>query len=753
MIGCNFHQWKQATACAASLATVLLASCARPPFTYVEPRIGDPPRMTDSAKTVAAADEEQEPAPLRVSGPVIADEPPSQAILRHAATAPVIASPQARGFVTEAGDVSLNYVDADIKEVVRLILGSILKVNYTIDPGFQGTVTIQTPHPIKHDALLATLQGLLEQAGGTMTFRNGMFRISDSTDESIVSPIISSTSPESGTQVVSLRYASARQIATVIERYIGDGAKVAADPGRNVLIVTGSAAARQSITDLIRVFDVDYLAGQSYALFAAKSGDPAKLAADLNTALQIEGDGPLLGAVRIVPISAANAVMVIAPQAGYVDRVGGLIAELDQARAVSGRNIHVYYLKNVQAADIQPVLQRAVNPPAGGGSIGDIAPGNLPPTATPAQIGAPQNAPAQPNAMGGGAMAAGLGIPAGLGGTSGAPQGPAPMTPQADADAGGGAAGANARGPQIIADRTNAALIIVATDSEYATIEAAIRKLDVLPMQVLIEATVAEVTLNNQLQYGTQFFLGNNLGQATLSNAQSGPTVLSPPAVIGNDLLFPGTLAPAFPAFAIARTIGEQQFAIQALKDITNVEIISAPKLLVLDQQQARLQVGDLVPTITQSATSVISAGAPVVNNVQYQATGVILTVTPRINSGGLVTLDIEQEVSDVVPTNSSSINSPTFQQRKITTKVVVQNGETISLGGMISAKKTKDNSGIPFAQDIPVLGALFSTRTNSDERTELLILLTPRVINDQRDARELTEELKRKLAPGSLTP
>jgi general secretion pathway protein D len=195
------------------------------------------------------------------------------------------------------------------------------------------------------------------------------------------------------------------------------------------------------------------------------------------------------------------------------------------------------------------------------------------------------------------------------------------------------------------------------------------------------------------------------------------------------------------------------QFIVQALKNITDVQVISAPKLLVLDKQQAMFQVGDLVPTITQSAVSVITAGAPVVNNVQYQPTGVILTVTPRINSGGLVTLDIEQEVSDVVQTTSSSINSPTFQQRKVKTKVIAQDGETISLAGLISDKKFKGNSGIPLLQDIPVLGSLFSTRSRESDRTELLILLTPRVVYNQQDARALTEELRRKLQPSRLVP
>jgi general secretion pathway protein D len=738
MIALSYGKHMRPLAPVALLSACLLASCAPPPFTYVEPRISQATVRTN-------VQPDPEPTPDRTSGSAVplptANDGP---LARQTGTGTIVGAPSTQSFVTEGGDVSLNYVDADIKEVIRLILGNILKVNYSIDPGFGGMVTIQTVHPLRRDQLLSTLQGLLEQAGGTMTYRNGIFRISDATDEAVIPPIVGQETPGGGTQIIQLRYASARQLLTVIEPYVGDGAKIAADTGRNVLLVTGSASARQSVADLISVFDVDYLAGQSYALFAARSGDPTKLAADLTAALQPDNDAASAGAIRIVPLLVANAVMVIAPQPAALDRVSRLIAEFDRVKIAAGRNIHVYYLKNVQATDIQPILQRAVNPSAGGGLGGEVAPGNLPPTATPGQIA---SAPAP--------TPAGMQGPSGLlGGNTASMQGTQPSPPPPPAlETDAGQAGANANGPQIIADHSNGALIIVATETEYATIEAAIRKLDVLPMQVLIEATIAEVTLNNQLQYGTQFFLSNNEGQATLSNAQSGATVLNPSNPISNALLFPGTLAPAFPAFTIARTLGEQQFALQALKNITDVQIISAPKLLVLDKEQARLQVGDLVPTITQSATSVISAGAPVVNNVQYQATGVILTVTPHINSGGLVTLDIEQEVSDVIPTTSSSINSPTFQQRKIQTKVVVQNGETISLAGMISDKKLKGNSGIPLMQDIPVLGALFSTQTKNNERTELLVLLTPRVINDLRGARALTDELRQRLAPGAIVP
>jgi len=665
---------------------------------------------------------------------------------RTPAATPAPARRPGRFQVGQAGDISLNYVDTDVREIVRLILGEILKANYSIDPGFQGTVTIQTARPLRRDELISTLQGLLTQAGGQLTYQNGIFRISAANDETNIPPLVGGDNMATGGQVVTLRYASAKQLASILETYAGDGVKIVADASRNLLILTGAASARQSVVNLVRVFDVDYLAGRSYALFPAKSGDPDKFAADLEAALQLDGDGALTGAVKIVPIEQANAIMVITRQQEYLDRIRHLVQQLDDVKASAGRNIHVYYLKNTQPLDLQPLLQRAVNPSSNNAGE-EVAPGNLPPTSAPATIGSPAGA-----ALAAGATPAAAGAgPAQLGAAA-TPA--AAANPSASNSAPQQAGPGNPNGPQIIADTASGALIVVATDSEYERIEAAIKKLDVLPMQVLVEATIAEVTLNRQLQYGVQFFLQNSEGQVTLSNAVSPtPTVIDPANPISNASLFPGMLAPSFPGLAVARTAGDVQLALQALKNITDVQIISAPKLLILDRQQASFQVGDLVPTITQSATSTITAGAPVVNNVQYQPTGVILSVTPQINSGGLVTLDIEQEVSDVVQTTTSSINSPTFQQRRVKTKVIVQDGETVSLAGLISEKKTKGNSGVPLLQEIPVVGTLFSTKNNSSERTELLVLLTPHVVHDQREAKALTEELKQKLSPSSILP
>lgn len=761
-------------AVALSVISLLVTSCTAPvkkpaaqapnsqPANGLEP----PPAAADSNSA-----NPKKPGGGRVNGPITPETPPENGpLIRENGTGAMVANPhQQSSAVSDNGEVTLNYVDTDIRELARVILGTILKVNYSVQPGLQGTVTIQTARPLKREELLPTFESLLNQAGATMTYEDGMFKIGPAGDTAVIPPVIDAASVGSGSMVVPLRYASAKQLAAMLEPYVGDGAKLLADPARNVLVVSGTVEARSNLIDLIKVFDVDYLAGQSYALFPAKSSDPDKVAADLQHALQLDSDGPLAGALQVVPIEQANAIMVIAERPSYLDRAARLIAQINQVADTGGRNLHVYYLKNVQAKDLQPVLQRAINPPSGGGG-GEAGPGNLPPTAEPAQINAaggaggnggnggiggiagtaPGNsaAPGASPVSGGGAFGANPGMGQQGNSASGATQsGAAASSANAQTEE-TEAAGANAKGPQIIADSKSNALIIVATEDDYAKIEAAIRKLDILPLQVLIEATVAEVTLNHDLEYGVQFYLNNHVGQVTLSNAQSSGQTAVGSAL--NSALFPGTLAPAFPGFAVARTVGGVQAALEALKTITNVEVISAPKLLILDRQEASLQVGDLVPITTQSA-DVLTGNGTIVNSVQYQPTGVILNVTPRINSGGLVTLDIDQEVSQVQPTTSSTINSPTFQQRVIKSKIVVQDGETVSLAGLITDTKSKSNNGVPLLQDIPIVGTLFSTRTNNNDRTELLVLITPHVVYDQRDARALTEELRRKLIPGAL--
>src|SRR5690242_12921415 len=270
---------------------------------------------------------------------------------------------------------------------------------------------------------------------------------------------------------------------------------------------------------------------------------------------------------------------------------------------------------------------------------------------------------------------------------------------------------------RIIANRRNNALLIYATPSEYTVIEGMLRKIDIIPLQVLIEATIAEVDLNDTLQYGTQFFLKVGHTAETLGAPANFPQ-------LGN-LTFPSN----FPGFILSHS---PRYALSALAEVTKVKVLSSPQIMVLDNEPARLQVGQQVPVLTGQATSTLAAGAPTVNSVDYHATGVIMLVTPRVNSGGLVTLDIAQEVSDVAAAATNSVQgSPTFNDQTFRTRVAIQDGQTVGMAGLIRDNASQGNQGIPFLKDIPLISLFTSSQNNLRARTELLVLITPHVVHD----------------------
>jgi general secretion pathway protein D len=281
---------------------------------------------------------------------------------------------------------------------------------------------------------------------------------------------------------------------------------------------------------------------------------------------------------------------------------------------------------------------------------------------------------------------------------------------------------------RIVADEKNNTLVIFAKPRDYHIVEDAIRKLDVVPLQVLIEATIAEVTLTNDLQFGVEWFFKKGGSQVSFSN------------------LATGAIAPVFPGFNYFFATDNVQVVLNALSSITHVNVVSSPQLLVLDHHVATLQVGDQVPVPVQQAQSTLTPGSPLINTIEFVDTGVILRVSPRVNTNGLITLEIGQQVSQATKTTTSGIDAPTIQQRRVDSTITVQDGETIALGGLIKEDKSKTRNGIPLLSDIPWVGNLFASTDNSVTRTELLILLSPRVIRDSQEARSMTEELRGRL-------
>jgi len=678
-----------------------------------------------------------------------------------AAAAPVVPPPGPGATATQTGDVTLNFVDTDIREIVRTILGTTLNLNYTIDPNVHGTGSIETGAPMQRSALIPTLETLLNANGATLLERNGVYAVVPMPAGATRNLVSGANAIGAGTQVVPLRYASAKDLAKVLEPYVAEGGKIAADPAPNALIVSGDAAVRQTLVGLIRAFDIDILAGQSYALFPVGDSDPAKRASEFERVLQAQAEGALGGIVRVVPMDRVNAVLVVSSQPRYIDAARRFFRLTNELEDATARTWHVYYVQNGQSADLENLLQRAFTPrnisPTGG------PPGSTAPGAEQLTIGGGRGPGGGTTGFGGQGSTAGLGgagggagVTTGLPGAAGgagaagglgagipqptAAEGAPPATEPLSAETGPGG-GAPENRMRILANRRNNALLVYATPSEYAVIEGMLRKIDIIPLQVLIEATIAEVDLNDTLQYGTQFFFratGEHIANTL------GPLSGLPP--IGS-LTFPSTL----PLFTLSKS---PNFALSELAAVTKVKVLSAPQVMVLDNEPARLQVGQQVPVLTGTATSTLAAGAPVVNSVDYHSTGVIMQVTPRVNSGGLVSLDIAQEVSDVAAAAINTVQgSPTFNDQIFRTRVAVQDGQTVGMAGLIRDNSSNGNSGIPFLKDIPILGSLVSTQSNTRMRTELLVLITPHVVHDQRDARALTEDLRNQLINAGLVP
>jgi general secretion pathway protein D len=721
-------------------------------------------------------------APARVNGSVGAPQATPPAQISYGAPGEISVSRGAPG-EEGGGDVSLDFADTDIREVVTQILGNMLKVNYSIDPAVHGSATLRTVTPLSRAQLLPTLESLLAQNGAALVQSGSLYRVVPANQAGAAT----GSDGTAGTVVVQLHYASAEDLAKVLQPYVGEGGKIVADAGRNALLISGDPQARASLLGLVQTFDTDILGRQSYALLPVSVGDVKDFASALQDAMRGQSGGALAGMVRVVPLTRINAVLVVSPQSRYIDQARRVYGLIDRARQQTVRSWQVYYLQNSHAEDIAYVLQQA------------FTPGNVTAQPTSTQAGAQRMA----NAVGGlgnrfgaggggaqggygggfggggfggggfggggfggggyGGLSAG-GINGGSLGTPGAGGAPAAATPgaspqqQQQAPAAtnpllgpleGGGTESNPDTLRIIPDDQNNAVLLYGTQREVSTIQAMLHKIDILPLQVRIDAVIAEVTLNDNLQYGTQFFFKSGGLNGILTNTGQNTTT--------TPTLTPGqvSLNMSFPGFFIGgHGLGGAPFAINALQAVTQVNVLSSPELLVLDNQPARLQVGNVVPYLSQSSQSTITANAPIVNSVNYQQTGVVMEVTPRVNSGGLVTLDVQQDVSEVSGiVTTPGLNSPTFNDRNVSSRVVVQDGQTVGLAGLIRDNATINNQGIPWLKDVPLLGFLAGTQNNTRQRTELLILITPHVMHDQRDALSLTEDLREQLINAAAVP
>lgn len=615
---------------------------------------------------------------------------------------------------SQAGDDEMLDIDLDnapISDAADLVLGDILGVNFALDEGLTGTITIKTSAPVSRSAVLSIFESALEAKGAALIEDNGIYRIT-SAERAVVGPRNFSVGGASalqdsagfGVQVVPLRYISAAEMERILKPISTPGTIMRVDRARNLLMLSGSRRELDSLNEAVRLFDVDWLKGMSFALLPVTSVDPKSVANELATIFSNGANQPLEGLVRFVPNERLNAVLVISSRSSYIEDARKWVERLDNPEATGGDQVFVYNVQNRSAETLAGVLQGFFG---GGAPATDI----VQPGLTPATIG---EGPAS---------------------SSPAPSSPAPNSPASGAAAsdalapGAGAPrGGGSERIRIAADNENNSLLIYASPYEYQRINAMIEKLDRLPSQVMISATIAEVTLKDGLKHGLSWFFNNAESRVTFSDAAN------------------GAVASSFPGFSYVFTETDARVALNAIASVTDVKVVSSPTLMVMDNKTARLQVGDQVPVATQSAVSTINPDAPIVNSVSFRDTGVILNITPRVSDSGIVILDISQEVSSVTSTTTSGIDSPTIQQRRIETSVAVHDGDSLALGGLIEDSRNVTSSGVPYLSKIPVLGEAFKSKKKDVDRTELLVLITPRVVRDRDEAREATEEFRDRL-------
>lgn len=709
--------------------------------------------------------------PLRLAAGTARIHPGTGVVVRTPSPAPGV---KVAGDAAQ-GDITLNFADTDVREILRAVLGNLLHLNYAIDSKVQATLTVQTGRPLKRSDVLPALQEALHASGLSLVEAGGIYRVIPSEDATRtgVLPVVvgneaaAAAGARYNVQVLPLRFAAATAMQHTLEPYLPKGTQLQADSVRNLLILSGTGQDVETVLDMVKTFDVNWLAGMSFAVIPLQTAEPKDIVSQLDQIFGAGGTTPLPGVLRFAPLDKMNAVLVVSPQAQYIAEARDWIERLDRGEDDNKPRIYEYHVQNGRAADIAKVLTALFS----SGQVQTVLPQTAPGT-TPTQIGASATSALTSSlGLGGGMGSLSSSLPtapAGLGNSSGLLGAPGMATPSTTAsqptagspsqtssntasqpaesnaaEAGGGAASGTqnslAMPPvRIVADEKNNTLLIYARPRDYRMIEDALHKIDVVPLQVLIEATIAEVTLNNDLQFGLQYFFKQNNNQFLFGST---PAAIMPP--------IPGT----FPGFNYVFSSSNTNIVLNALKAVTNVHIVSSPELLVLNHQSASLVVGSEVPVPISQIQSFATTGTPVIgNSIQYVDTGVVLHVSPRVNANGLITLDIAQQVSDVAaPAANTPSGAPTFDQRQIQSTVTVQDGQTIALGGLITDQKNNTVNGIPLLSDIPVLGSLFRSIGHSTNRTELLILLSPKVLHNPIEARDATDELRNRLH--SLAP
>ena len=683
--------------------------------------------------------------------------------------------------VLATGDrVALNFENVTVANLATALLGDLLKLNYTIDAGGDTVVSLSTRQPLLRSQVLDVLDAVLLPHDLAIVRDNaGVYHVTKRTVTLGARPVVGSSKFKdlsgAGTVIVPLNHIAAAEMAKILAPIAPREAIVYVDSMRNLLVLQGSKAQLGGWLEMVEAFDVDFLSGMSLGVFvlehanvnvvrdtlqamlgsdnssdpygggasASPAGSPPSAVGRGSGAASASGSGgssgssalmasPLGGLARVFPVERLNALVVVTPRSHVLTQVETWIRRLDRPTDALEAGLFVYPVQNGSALQLAEMLNGLFGGQAGAGRSAGVAAGSAPTQFAPSTgMGGAGLGTGSPNTstLSGGASS-GLGASAGMGGALGTGQrtssNSTSLTSTSQLEG-------NVR---VVADEKRNALLIRAPRTEYRRIEQALRELDKAPSQVLIEASIVEVSLTGNLQYGVEWFVQNSI-----SGGREGQALLNM-----NNTADIGPKQPGF-SYTILNKAGVVRATLNALAEKSQVRLLSSPSVLVLNNHNATIQVGQQQPI--KSSTSV-TTGNLVTESILYKDTGVMLSVTPSVNAGGLITMDISQQVTDVGDLDSAT-GQRAFLTRQIQTRVAVRSGEPIVLGGLIRENDTVGRSGVPLLSSIPVVGALFGNSTNNNNRTELLVLMTPRALEDDDQLRSASAEMRQRMRSMSL--
>jgi len=601
--------------------------------------------------------------------------------------------------------VVFNFDHADIREVIKVFLKDILKLNYMVDNSVKGSVTLHTEGKLRPDQVMDVFQAVLRINNLAMVKRGDIYVVLPAKRAArMTTQAVEGAAPlQKGAYIAiyPLKYISVSSLAGLVKPLLSEGGTIIPERRSNALIVADLPAGQERISKVIRLLDTNMFAGLVFKVFPLKVTKASEMAGVLRKIFtsHLAGAKGSYQRMEIIPFSSTNALLVLAKDKKELDTVGSWIQQLDQGEEGS-TGIYVYPVENGKAEEIANLLKELYGEQiSSGGKSSSSRQRTIIPATKKAKTRVKVSTPATGELSG---------------------------------------------SVKIIPDKVNNLLVIRASSSDYKAIKEVLKKVDVVPRQVVIEVMIVEVRLTKHLEYGVEWYLVNHMDIG--GEAYKGIAGLNNGGVALSDKGFSGLPAGGF-TYALFDSEEQLRALLRQLSDISTIKFLSSPVLIATDNGDARIEVGKEVPIITQTVTNTSADNPNVTSNVEYRKTGVILDVKPHINSGGLVSLDVSQEVSAAQTNTLSGINSPIILNRKVSTSMVVQDGHTVLIGGLIQDIMSSGTSGIPLLKDLPYVGFLFGHTIEEHDRTELLIALTPHVMRNKEEAAKITEEITNRIS------